>query len=62
MGRTATTDEAMTFAQMTQLTSRLPGWLHAELKEVAKKKGISLHLMIELQMKKYLEEYKKGGF
>lgn len=62
MGRTATTDESITFQQITQLTSRLPGWLHKELKEVARMKGISLHLLIELQMKKYLEDYKKGGF
>ena len=47
---------------MVNITPRLPGWLHAELKEVAKQKGISLHLLVELQMKKYLEEYKKGRF
>jgi len=62
MGRTSTTDESITLQQMVNITPRLPGWLHAELKDVAKQKGISLHLLVELQMKKYLEEYKKGGF
>lgn len=62
MGRPTTTNEAITFRQMTHHTSRFPGWLHTELKDIAKQKGISLHLLIELQMKKYLEEYKKGGF
>lgn len=61
MGRPVTTDEDITFGQMTKMTSTLPGWLHARAKKIAKQKGISLHCWVEILVKRAIEDYERGG-
>lgn len=62
MGRIRTTHEDITFSQMSKRTESLPGWLHVRAKEVAKKKGVSLHLFIEIAVKQAVERYDKQGY
>lgn len=62
MGRLKTTAEDVTYNQMSLLSSRLPGWLHAKAKTVASKKGLTLHAYLEIIVKRAIDEYDKRGF
>ena len=47
---------------MSSITGKLRRALYMEVKEIAKQKGISSHLFIELALEKAIKEYQENGF
>lgn len=48
--------------QMGSIMDKMKLSLHDEIKRIAKEKGISAHLLVEIYLERSVKEYKTKGF